>query len=417
MARQAAYESLTECRICFSRNLESVIKLGDMALTGKFYGPGEEVPVGPLTIAFCNSCGLAQLAHSYNVKDLYSEGYGYRSSLNSSMSSHLQDVALRCLNIVDAEDDDIIMDIGSNDGTLLKHFFYNSRRYLKFIGVDPLARFMMEGYPDNCTILPYFFDEELVYSSDLQNKIKLITSIAMFYDVPDPVEFAKGIYSALKPGGFWVTEQAYLPSLIKNNAYDSICHEHLEYYTLKDFENIAKRVGFSIYDVHLSETNGGSFLVVLQKPDCSVVDIPLRSVQDLHEFEHDSNFGMMEPLYSWSDSITNHISNLKSYLHSLHDSGKKVICYGASTKGNVLLQSIGADPELICAAAEINEDKIGKVTPGTNIPIISDAEARAMKPDYWLVLPWHFRDDILKRERGKEIPLIFPLPKIEVIEA
>lgn len=402
------YETITKCRISGSPNLVPVLSLGDQCLTGVFPKiPTTEVPKCPLDLVWCPDSGLVQLRHSCSPAELYGDRYGYRSGLNSSMVTHLQRKAGYMEQHFDLSPGDVVIDIGSNDATLLQG--YNRREHR--IGVDPLGDKFRNYYTDGLILIPDFFSSRCL---NRFRKAKLITSIAMFYDLEHPLDFVRDIGLCLTDDGIWHFEQSYLPSMLRTGAYDVICHEHLEYYTFTVVEKMLCDCGLRIIDVQFNDINGGSFAITACK----------------HGAHHDSNLPVIEwvleqeqcrssmkPYLDFAKGIQKHKDDLVRLIGSLVRSGKKVFGYGASTKGNVLLQYCGFTPEQIPFIADVNEQKSGCYTPGTHIPIISEVEARSMQPDYFLVLPWHFKESILEREQifirngGR---FIFPFPEISI---
>ena len=239
----------------------------------------------------------------------------------------------------------------------------------------------------------------------------------MFYDLEDPIAFAREIEAALAPGGVWHFEQSYMPSMLRLTSYDTVCHEHLEYYSLGVVQKILAAAGMRAIDVKMNNVNGGSFAVTaVREADTSR---PVQTVVPwLSDQEDRMGLATPKPYRDFEDRVYRHRADLRRLLEALAADGKKVVGYGASTKGNVILQFCGIGPDLVSCIAEVNEEKFGAFTPGSDIPIVSEAEARAMQPDYFLVLPWHFRDGIVRREaeflaRGGR--MIFPFPEIEIV--
>jgi hypothetical protein len=243
----------------------------------------------------------------------------------------------------------------------------------------------------------------------------------MFYDLEDPIAFTKGIKNVLAPDGMWIFEMSYMPTMLKMTSYDTICHEHLEYYSLAVIEYILKHAEMKIFNVSLNEMNGGSVRCYATHADNFVYksETFLQNIQSLHQEEFDLELDTDRPYKNFQDRVNVHKEELNSLLKRLKKEGKRIHIYGASTKGNTILQWCGIDNRIIDAAAERNPDKYGARTLGTDIPIISEAESRAMNPDYYLVLPWHFKDEFIEREKEtlkRGIGLIFPLPSIEIIK-
>lgn len=402
------------CRLCGTDDLVTVLELGDQARTGAFPMPGEPVPRGPLTLMRCPACTLVQLGESFAPAEMYGVSYGYRSGLNRSMVEHLERKAQGLEALVGLNQDDVVLDIGSNDGTLLKAYTTNPSR----IGIDPLAKQFLRYYGDIETVVPDFFSAGKFWEVS-EHPARIITSIACFYDLENPVAFAKDVRDCLAPDGVWHLEQSYLPAMLRANAYDTVCHEHLEYYSLTTIKRILEEADLQVVDVRFNQINGGSFAVTashrgspLFRPAWSHISDVLRNEQEWLRLD------TRWPFDEFKQRVFHHRNELVGLIDDLRANGKTIMGYGASTKGNVLLQFCGFGPTDIQAIAEVNEEKYGHVTPGTNIPIVPEAVMRAVQPDYLLVLPWHFRDSIIEREHeylaagGK---LIFPLPKIEIV--
>ena len=233
-----------------------------------------------------------------------------------------------------------------------------------------------------------------------------------------PVDFARQVETILADDGIWHFEQSYLPSMLRLNSYDTVCHEHLEYYSLTVIKSILDTAGFRLIDVMMNSVNGGSFAVTAAKRSNKSLRANAPVIDWLLEQEERMGLATPRPYRDFEERVFRHREDLRRLIGNLRDDGKTVFGYGASTKGNVVLQFCGFTENDITAIAEVNPDKFGSYTPGTGIPIISEAEARAMKPDYFLVLPWHFKESILRREKeylaagGK---MIFPFPEIEIV--
>jgi C-methyltransferase C-terminal domain/Putative zinc binding domain/Methyltransferase domain len=402
------------CRIAKNENLISVLSLGDQALTGVFPQSADvDVTVGPLEIVWNPDSGLLQLAHVYEPEEMYGDNYGYRSGLNQSMVRHLDNKIHTLERLYDVKPGDTVLDVGSNDATSLKAYATPS---LNRIGIDPTGAKFREYYPDDIKLVPDFFNKAN-FDKVSTSRAKVITSIAMFYDLEDPIDFARDIASALDPDGVWHFEQSYMPAMLRLNSYDTICHEHVEYYSLGAIEYILRAADMKILDVQMNDINGASFAVTATHAASSRQ--PNRAVVDwLLEQEDRAGLMTVEPYRAFESRVFRHREDLRRLLQALRDDGKRVMGYGASTKGNVVLQFCGIDATLVEAIVEVNPDKYGCVTPGTHIPIVSEEEANRMQPDYYLVLPWHFRAGILQREaafRDRGGKFIFPFPEIEIV--
>lgn len=410
-----SYKRIERCRVGQSDNLVSVLSLGQQELTGVFPASADEaVTRGPLELVWCPDSGLLQLNHTYESSEMYGENYGYRSGLNQSMVDHLTFKVAYLQRLVDLKSGDTVLDIGSNDCTTLKAY---SVAGLNRVGIDPTGKKFAEFYPPEIKLVPDFFSAA-AYASTNAAPAKVITSIAMFYDLDDPIAFTRQIEQCLAQDGIWHFEQSYMPSMLRLNSYDTICHEHLEYYSLGVVKIILEAAGLKIVDVIMNNVNGGSFAVTAAKKSNQSVRVNDAVVNWLLEQEDRMGINTAKPYRDFEDRVFRHREDLVRLIRALRADGKLVLGYGASTKGNVVLQFCGFTPEDIPAIAEVNREKFGKVTPGTHIPIISEAEAHRMNPDYYLVLPWHFKESIVRREKdylnsgGK---LIFPFPEIEII--
>jgi C-methyltransferase C-terminal domain/Putative zinc binding domain/Methyltransferase domain len=410
-----SYKEIKNCRVGGSGHLVAVLNLGHQALTGVFpSNAGESVTVGPLELAWCPDSGLLQLKHTYNSAEMYGDNYGYRSGLNQSMVTHLADKVAYLERLVSLKAGDVVIDVGSNDATTLKAY---QTKGLKRIGIDPTGKKFAEYYPADISLVPDFFSAD-AYRSIEKQPARIVTSIAMFYDLDSPISFAQQVESILADDGIWHFEQSYMPSMLRMNSYDTICHEHLEYYSLGVVKTILEKSGMRLVDVAMNSVNGGSFAVTATKASNKSIKSNDAVVNWLLDQEDRMGLNTPRPYRDFEERVFRHRDDLTRLIRALNADGKKVLGYGASTKGNVVLQFCGLTAEDIPAIAEVNPEKFGKVTPGTHIPIISEADAKAMKPDYFLVLPWHFKDGILRREKeylasgGK---FIFPFPEIEIV--
>jgi SAM-dependent methyltransferase len=358
------------------------------------------------------ACGLLQMEYTVPPEVLYS-AYWYRSGTNNTMRSHLQAIAEEASSIV-ARNDATVLDVGCNDGTLLGFYPASYSRY----GVDPSD--VAGEITGDITVVQDIFPSAELRKRLGGDKCDIVTSIAMFYDLEDPIAFTRGIKEVLAPKGIWIFEQSYMPAMLRMNAYDTICHEHLEYYSLAVVENILREAGLQIVNVAENDINGGSFRCMATHGDVFRYksDEFQRNVSAMRQSEFDLALDTDKPYRDFQDRIDAHREELNALLMRLKKEGKRIHIYGASTKGNTILQWCGIDHRMIDCAAERNPDKYGASTLGTDIPIVSEADSRAQKPDYYLVLPWHFRAEFLEREKEtmrQGTGFIFPLPEIEII--
>lgn len=358
------------------------------------------------------ACGLLQMAHSVPPEILYS-AYWYRSGTNQTMREHLRGVADHAMSFFSHEDV-TALDIGCNDGTLLGCYPDKFTLY----GVDPsdIAR----EAQDKFKVIQDLFPSKELSEAMAARRFDIITSIAMFYDLEDPVNFTREIKKLLSPRGIWIFEMSYMPSMLRMNSYDTICHEHLEYYSLAVIEFILQRAEMKVVSADLNDINGGSIRLVATHADNFAYKRSeyTRALAALRQDEFDMELDTDKPYRNFQDRINVHREELNSLLKDLKRRGKRIHIYGASTKGNTILQWCGIDHRMIDFAAERNSDKFGAKTLGSDIPIISEAESRHMKPDYYLVLPWHFKKEFVTREQeilAAGTKMIFPLPNVEII--
>lgn len=408
---------LKACRLCQSSSLQEVFSLGDLSLSGYFpSSPSESVQSGNLDVLLCSDCGLGQLRDHPDLSDMYGSNYGYRSGLNESMATHLKSTArlLQNFQLQRLGKLGSVLDIGSNDGTLLSNFTSAEER----IGIDPTIEKFRNFYPNGVLTNAGFFSSES-YWLLTERPADIVCSIAMFYDLEDPVDFAQQVHEILGPEGVWHLELSYTPWVLKEAAYDTVCHEHLLYLNFTNLYSILKQVGFKPVRVVRNAVNGGSIAITAVRSE-SKVAADDATVRLFLKEELEQGVNTPEAWLRFSDTVKKRQTNLRGFLGDLKSSGKRVSALGASTKGNVLLESSGIDNTLVEVVGEINPDKFGKFLPGTLIPIVPEAEVIDRHPDFLLVLPWHFKSSMVRNhadylEKGGRF--IFPLPEIEVFGA
>ncbi len=409
------------CRVCGSAALTPVIALGDQHLQGAFVKDGLPPPPQrriPLTLVRCDptrdeaACGLLQMEHSVPPAVLYSS-YWYRSGTNDTMRNHLRGIAEEALEIV-GDGARTVLDIGCNDGTLLDCYPASCAKF----GVDPSD--VAHSVSQDIHLIRDIFPSSELDAVLAGRPCDIVTSIAMYYDLEDPIAFARAVKRVLAPDGVWVLEMSYMPTMLAMNSYDTICHEHLEYYSLAVLERILHTAGLKVFNVSLNSINGGSIRCFAthennyrhREPDHAL------GLRALRQQEFDLELDTDKPYRNFQSRIDAHRDELSALLRKLKAEGKQIHVYGASTKGNTILQWCGIDKSIITVAAERNADKYGARTLGTDIPIVSEAESRAMRPDFYLVLPWHFKEEFLQREAEMlrlGIKFIFPLPTIQIV--
>ncbi len=409
------YKEVEKCRICGNPHLERVLNLGEQMLTGVFpREKGAQVTRGPLHLVKCTGdgdiCGLLQLEHSYDLGEMYGENYGYRSGLNASMVAHLHDKVKRIMERVALRDGELVIDIGSNDSTTLQAY---PPKGLSLVGVDPTGVKFHSYYPPHIELIPDFFSSALVQKRFPGKKAKVVTSFSMFYDLEDPMGFMRQVFDVLAEDGVWVFEQSYMPTMLDTNSYDTVCHEHLEFYALRQIKWMADRVGFKIVDVEFNDVNGGSFSITVAKSHGDTTVTP--SVQAILDAERAKGLDTLEPYRAFARRVDQSRSELLAFLGNARAQGKRVAVLGASTKGNVLLQFCGLTTNDVACVGEVNPEKFGCFTPGTWLPIVNENDLLRDEPDYLIVLPWHFRKFFVANRKWQTAKLVFPLPQLEVV--
>jgi NDP-4-keto-2,6-dideoxyhexose 3-C-methyltransferase len=410
------YSAIHQCRICGNKNLVKVLDLGEQTLTGVFPKHKDQVITrGPVQLVKCTGgedcCGLLQMAHSYDLGEMYGDNYGYRSGLNPSMVKHLHAKVAHILKIVDLSDNPIVLDIGSNDGTTLSA--YPADRCTR-VGMDPTATKFRQYYPEGVTVIADFFSGKRFDDEFPGRKARVVTSFSMFYDLERPMDFVEEVASILDEQGIWVFEQSYMPLMLERNSYDTACHEHLEYYGLRQIHWMLSRCGLKIVDLEFNDVNGGSFSITAAKLGASYsesADVEVKLAR-----EKEAGLDGLEPYIAFSRRTEANREELRAFVARAREEGKRVAFLGASTKGNVLLQYCGFTENDVEAVGEVNADKFGVFTPGTLLPIVDERELLADEPDYLIVLPWHFRDFFVSKYSLNKGRLVFPLPQLEVID-
>lgn len=413
----------TTCRIT-GEKLIPLFSLGELYVSD-FTAPGTapEQPKVELKLCLAPQSGLVQLSRTA-PSDIMYRNYWYRSATNPSMKVELRGLAESAQELAHVQPEDLFIDIGCNDGTLLSFVEKNLLR----VGFDPSKNNYKEESEKHADLIinDYFTAASFRASRFKDKKAKVITSIAMFYDLEDPNAFVADIKSLLDDDGLWVIQMSYLPLMLQQLAFDNICHEHLEYYSLASLKFLLEKHGLMIVDCLLNDINGGSFRIYIRHSNAnpsSFANAPQRDVaryrvESILSHEKTLKLDEVETYKDFFSKIERLKEQTVSFIKEEKAKGKKIWAYGASTKGNTLLQWFGLDEKLIDGIAERQASKYGLRTIGTNIPIYSEEEMRAAKPDYALVLPWHFIQEFKKREeeflkRGGKF--IVPCPQFEII--
>jgi NDP-4-keto-2,6-dideoxyhexose 3-C-methyltransferase len=413
----------TSCRICGSPNLVPVLSLGDQYIAGAFAEPGGQQPVSrrvPLELVRCdmtsneNGCGLVQLRHTVPGAILY-RSYWYRSGVNQTMTANLHQIAAQAEELVGLSPGDLVIDIGCNDGTLFDGYAASDLRYLGFDPSD-VGRYAVEkGYE----VVRDFYAYEHVRRRHVDRRARIITSIAMFYDLEYPCAFVEEVAQALADDGVWVIELHYLPAMLDMNQFDAIVHEHLEYYSLAVIERLLADAGLGVVRAEVNAINGGSVrLFICRAGRYAPAEQDAEVLQQLRVREFEMALDDAAPYERFAVAAERVRKDLVATCRRIVEEGKTIHVYGASTKGNTILQYAGIDHTLVPYAADRNPDKHGSETIGTKIPIISEAESRELAPDYYLALPWHFLDEFLDREReflDRGGQFIVPMPEVRLV--
>lgn len=408
--------TITECRSCGSTNLTNILSLGlqypsNFIELNSISDKREQIP---LELIFCEKkdCGLLQLKHTASRESLYKK-YWFRSGLNEKMVEALKDITKSVEKLISLSEIDIVLDIGCNDGTLLRS--YQSK--VRLVGFEPASNLVDEAKEGTDLIINNFFSFYEFVQHFPNERIKVITSIAMFYDLEDPNSFVSDIVNCLDQDGIWVIQMAYLIPMLELNAFDNIVHEHLEYWSLKSLKRLLEEHDLEIFDVELNDVYGGSFRIFVKTKKNDKLNIQ-NSVDEFLKKEDEFGLEKKETYLNFANRVNSLKNKLNDFIKKEISNGKLIYAYGASTKGNTLLQFYNLNNKLISKAADRDSKKFGKMTVGSNIPVISEEQARDEKPDYFLVLPWHLVDFFKERENeflnngGK---FIVPLPDFKII--
>lgn len=405
-----ALKTLKKCRSCLSEKLIDILSLGEQYLSD-FSKNNYKPEKSPLDLTLCRNCNLLQLKHTVSPILLYTERYGYKSGVNNTMKEELKKIAIATQRKINNHDKIVAIDIGANDGTLL---CYYPKSVFK-IAFEPIKKLANECRKHADVVINDFFNFKSYRVKLKDKKADIITAISCFYDIDDPNKFIRDVNKILKEDGVFVIQQNYLVGMLMNNAFDNIVHEHLEYYSLLSLERLLSRHGLEIFHVEESAINGGSFITFISRKKNKSIQ---ESVFRWGEYEKALRLDQVKIYSDFAKRVNKNKKDLYNLIVNLVKKNKTIFAYGASTRGNTLLQFYQLDNNLIKAAVERNPEKWGMNISSLNIPIISEEEARKQKPDYMLVLPWFFKEEFLKREK-KYLEdgghFIFPLPELEIV--
>ncbi len=404
--------TITNCRSCGSGDLTEIVNFGEQYLSD-FREDDSKPPRYPLELVYCGGCHLVQLRHTVPSGEMYHDRYGFKSGVSESIRADLKEVVEQALEQVPEPDG--WLDIASNDGTLLS-FVPN---YVYRVGVDPVKFLCEEAEPHANLIVNDFFQADDVLTYDDYNghinKFDVVTSISMFYDLDDPNKFVADVARVLEDRGVWVIQQNYLLTTLELNAIDNVCHEHLEYYSLLALEPLLARHGLAVFKCSTSMVNGGSIRTFVGKIGDHAEE---QSVQEQRDLEWNAGLDGIDAYRAFGAGVAVSIKALRGFVNTVSASGSSVYIYAASTRGATIWQAAGFGPEQITAAVERNPAKVGKMFSAIDVPIISERQAREEQPDYILIGPWFFADQILEREAdllAAGTQAIIPLPELRVV--
>jgi hypothetical protein len=409
------FHKIEKCRVCGNEHYSTVLDLGNQYLSGIFpKSIDPDMYRGPLKLVKCDEltggCGHVQLEHTFDLPTMYGQEYGYRSGLNDSMVKHLRGKYEKISNFLDLKENDIVIDIAGNDGTFLG--FFSSE--LKLVSIDPTSKKFSKYFKEHVNYIADFFSEKTFREFFATSNAKLVTSFSMFYDLEDPCQFAKEVNSILNPEeGIWVLEQSYMPEMLRANSFDTVCHEHLSYYGMRQLKYIMDQAGLKIIDFEFNDVNGGSISLVVANKD-SKYEEATQMLNDLLQEELDLKLNTTEPWNDFSFRIEECKIKFWELINECKEDGLKIAALGASTKGNVTIQTWGVTPDDIKVVGEVNPDKDGSFTPGTWIPIKNE-DSVIEEYDVFVILPWHFKNFFINSPKFKGKKLLFPLPNAEIV--
>jgi len=404
---------IKNCRNCKNTELFDLFSLGKISFTGRFSNTiHQNVPKAYLNVLMCKKCKLVQLDRNFDLNYLYGKNYGYRTGINKTMTDHVRKIVRKCSTLIKLKPKQYVLDIGSNDATLL-NFYAND---IIKVGVDPLVNKYKKFYKKINYKISNFFKIKDIEKIKIKKKFKIISALSVFYDLRDPNKFIREIKKILDDKGVFVLEHVDLYYIIKNNIFDTICHEHLIFYSSKIIIEMMKNNGLKVFNHEYNEINGGSsrYYICHSKTNFKVS----KNIKKVLLRENLQGIELKKTYKLFFTKILNEKIKLIKLIKKIKNEKQDIHGYGASTKGNVLLQFYNINNKVVNYIADRNPLKWNSFTPGTRIKIISESQSRKIKPHFYLVLPWHFKNEILIREkniRKKGTKFIFPLPKVRVV--
>lgn len=410
-------KGIEKCRSCGSESLYPIISLGNQYIVN-FVDSKTEGPRCPLDLILCDDCRLVQLKHNAPPESMWGEQYWYKSGINRMIREDLGDIVNNVKRLVNPKEGDIVVDIGCNDGTLMGFYKQDG---LNLVGFEPSGNVAREADSKGFNVINDFFNKES-YQNNLGNKkAKAITAISMFYDLENPNQFLQDVNSILDPRGLFVIQQNYLATMLENNAFDNICHEHREYYSLSSLEHLLGRHNMKIFDIEQNGINGGSIRTYITSEDNNSFDSKEAEerVKKIRELESQMGLDTIKPYSDFANRIKVIKEELVSFLKKEKEGGKKICGLGASTRGLVLSQYFGLNTNLMECIFDRNPDKEGKLAVGSWIPITSPDNFHKYNPDYQLVFIWHIFKGIGEDEKKfveKGGKFILPLSQFRIID-
>jgi len=400
-------KKINHCLLCKNKNIKEIFSLGNLFVSN--FVKKRDIKKGlkaPLNLLYCNHCSLIQLSHIAPQEIMYKRFYWYRSGVTKTMNLGLKNIFKESLKYIKMSSNDVVLDIGANDGTLLS--YYKKKNFIT-IGCEP-ARNLQKFLKKNCnfTINNFWSKKNLnkILKINGLKKPKIITAIGMFYDLEDPNIFIKDAADSLDENGIFVAQLMCLKSMIEKNDLGNICHEHIEFYSLKSIKYLFEKNGMEIFKIEENDINGGSYRIYCRKFRYGSIKLPKENVLKL--------------MKGFVKRVKKNKQLIVRFINKKIKENKKIYLYGASTKGNTVLQYYGLTHKMIPFAAERSPEKWGRYTIGSGIKIISEKMARDLKPDYFLVTPWGFIKEFIKREKKwlkNGGSFILPFPKFKLIKS
>tara|TARA_Y100000310_G_scaffold263274_1_gene273424 strand:+ start:7777 stop:9042 length:1266 start_codon:yes stop_codon:yes gene_type:complete len=410
---------ITNCRLCGSEKLKYIISLGDQHIVNFVKSKEEPCITCPLELILCEDCKFLQLRHNASSESMWGDQYWYKSSINKMIKEDLKDIVDKAKKLISLEEKDIVVDIGCNDGTMLG--FYDKDK-LDIVGFEPSGNVAKESEQKGFNIINNFFNAENFKEKIPNRKAKIITAISMFYDLENPNKFLEDINEILDENGLFIIQQNYLVTMLENNAFDNICHEHRGYYSYYSLKNLLDRHNLEVFDIELNEINGGSIRTYIRKKNNQEIkpfDGSEIRIDEIIEREKNLNLENVEPYQDFASRIESIKKQLLDFIKNEKSKGKKIYGLGASTRGSVLLQYFELGPELIDYIFDKNPDKEERMVAGSWIPITHPKNIEKHNPDYQIVLIWHIFEGIGDDEKEflkKGGKFILPLPEFKIID-